>query len=314
MEKLTILAAGLALSLGLAAPAGAQRTNGGAFKLEGYRLTDAGGIKKAPVSEGFQGMAIYKDYLVSLRDNGYASLYKLHPDGTFSQTAIFPLGSQTKYNHANVANFGVERYAKGDAMPLLYVSQTRTDPEKGYKDACYVERILPEGKAELVQTIVLDDHDKYYGWAVQWAIDKKRRRLVGFGNTITNDDPKNNFRIMVFKLPKLKAGKMVTLQKEDILENYLIQDYMPTFPHVQVGQGGVMAGDCLVMPTGGGSNTFPSMIYSWNLRHHRMESVLNMQTQVPFEFEDCDFFHDKLYIQCNKTRDYGRMLIMSWEK
>lgn len=314
MKKLTLLAAGLALSLGIAAPAGAQRTKGGAFKLEGYKLTDAGEIKKAPVSESFQGMAIYKNYLVSLYNNGYAAIYRLSPDGTFSRTATFSLGSQTKYNHANVANFGVERYAKEDVLPLLYVSQTRTDPEKNYKDACYVERIMPEGKAELVQTILLGDHDKYYGWAVQWAIDKKRKRLIGFGNTITNDNPKNNFRVMVFKLPKLKDGKTVVLQSSDILENYLIQDYMPTFPHVQVGQGGVVAGDCLVMPTGVGSNTFPSMIYSWNLKHHRMESVLNMQTQVPFEFEDCDFFQNKLYLQCNKAKDYGRMLIMSWEK
>lgn len=250
--------------------------------------------------------------MVGLYNAGYASLYKIHPDGTFVRLSTFPLGSNSKYNHANVANFGVEKYAKGDVLPLLYVSQTKTDKEKNITDACFVERILPEGRAELVQTILLDNHNDYYGWAVQWAVDKKRKRLIGFGNTIDNNNPKNNFRIMVFKLPTLKQGKTVVLKKEDIIENYLIQDYDKSYPHVQIGQGGVVAGNCLVMPTGVGSSQYPSVIYSWDLKNRKMVSVLNMQSEVPFEFEDCDFFQNKMYIQCNEGAQ-GRMKIMEWK-
>ena len=281
------------------------------FDLANYTLHDGGGLKKG-VNESFQGLAIYKEYMVGLYNAGYASLYKIHPDGTFVRLSTFPLGSNSKYNHANVANFGVEKYAKGDVLPLLYVSQTKTDKEKNITDACFVERILPEGRAELVQTILLDNHNDYYGWAVQWAVDKKRKRLIGFGNTIDNNNPKNNFRIMVFKLPTLKQGKTVVLKKEDIIENYLIQDYDKSYPHVQIGQGGVVAGNCLVMPTGVGSSQYPSVIYSWDLKNKKMVSVLNMQSEVPFEFEDCDFFQNKMYIQCNEGAQ-GRMKIMEWK-
>lgn len=288
----------------------AQKTKKGIFDLSGYTLTDAGPLQRVE-KESFQGMAIYKDYLVSLNNTGWATLYQLQKDGTYTKQHTFKLGSWSKNNHANVANFGVEFYEKGDAMPLLYVSQTKTDKEQNLTDACFVERIHPNGRAELVQTIVLDKHDEYYGNAVQWAIDKKRKLLVGFGNTKHNRDPKNHFRIMTFKLPKLKQGQKVILTEKDILENYLIQDYDTTFPHIQIGQGGVVAGHCLVMPTGLGSGGFDSVIYSWDLKKHRIVNAINMQQEVPFEFEDCDFFQDKLYIQCNKGKG-GQMLIMNW--
>lgn len=311
MKKTMIGALVVTLALGMGNTVCAQKTKGGVFDLANYTLHDGGVLKKS-VNESFQGLAIYKEYMVGLYNAGYASLYKIHPDGTFVRLSTFPLGSNSKYNHANVANFGVEKYAKGDVLPLLYVSQTKTDKEKNITDACFVERILPEGRAELVQTILLDNHNDYYGWAVQWAVDKKRKRLIGFGNTIDNNNPKNNFRIMVFKLPTLKQGKTVVLKKEDIIENYLIQDYDKSYPHVQIGQGGVVAGNCLVMPTGVGSSQYPSVIYSWDLKNKKMVSVLNMQSEVPFEFEDCDFFQNKMYIQCNEGVQ-GRMKIMEWK-
>lgn len=308
MKRTFFCALAVAVALG-SGVADAQKLKGGVLDLADCSIADAGPLVR-PGNEGFQGFAIHKNFMVSLQNGGYASLAKLMPDGKWTAFVNFPLGSQSKYNHANVANFGVERVEKSDAMPVLYVSQTKTDKDRNMTDACFVERILPEGKAELVQTILLGDHDRYYGWAVQWAIDKKHKRLIGFGNTINNTDPANNFRVMVFKLPKLKQGKTVVLGKEDILENYLIQDYDKTFPHVQIGQGGVVAGDCLIMPTGGGTEQYPSMLYVWNLKKRAMVNALNMQAQVPFEFEDCDFFGDKLYIQCNQGAG-GRMQIVT---
>ena len=307
---LAILACVIVGSVG--STASAQKLKNGVMDLSGYTLTDAGVLKRGAVNEGFQGFAIHKDYMVSLRNGGYASLARLRPDGSWTEFVNFPLGSQSKYNHANVANFGVERVDKADPMPVLYVSQTRTDKDKNITDACFVERILPEGKAELVQTILLDNHNDYYGWAVQWAIDKKHRRLIGFGNTINNTDPANRFRIMVFKLPKLKQGSTVILKNSDIIENYLIQDYDPAFPAVQIGQGGVIAGDCLIMPTGVGTKQYPSVIYSWNLKKHTMVNAINMQAEVPFEFEDCDFYNNRLYVQCNNAAN-GQMQILSWK-
>lgn len=286
----------------------AQKTKGGVFNLANYTLVD-GGIIERPVNETFQGFAIHKNYMIGLNNTGHASLYRLQDDGSFTKLNSFNLGSHSKHNHANVADFGVEYYAKGDAMPVLYVSQC----QKGTLDTCYVERISPEGKAELVQSIVFEAHDKYYGYAVQWVVDKKKKLLIGFGNTIQNYDPKNQLRITVFKLPKLKDGKAVVLKEADIIETYVIQDYDKTFPNVQVGQGAVIAGNCIIMPTGIGLEKYPSVIYSWDLKNHKMVSAINMQGEVPFEFEDCDFYNDRLYIQCNYGSK-GHMMIMEWNK
>ena len=311
MNRILTGALVVALSFNAFGTSTAQKLKSGIFNLGNYTLRDGGEIKRS-VNESFQGLAIYKEYMVGLYNGGTASVYKLHPDGTFTRLNTFELGSKSRFNHSNVANFGVERYQKGDILPLLYVSQTKTDKEKNITDACFVERILPEGKAELVQTITLGNHDKYYGWAVQWAVDKKKKRLIGFGNTIDNTNPNNRFRIMVFRLPKLRDGANVVLQEKDIIENYLIQDHDPSFPNVQIGQGGVVVGISLIMPTGVGSDKFPSMIYSWNLKTHKMTNAIKMQSEVPYEFEDCDFFQNNLYIQCNNG-NAGRMKIMSWK-
>ena len=257
------------------------------------------------------GVSVIPTSVAAYTSDEYTDSY-LIDDADTSIAYVMAWGKNISNPAAKLFMEAVQKYAKGDVLPLLYVSQTKTDKEKNITDACFVERILPEGRAELVQTILLDNHNDYYGWAVQWAVDKKRKRLIGFGNTIDNNNPKNNFRIMVFKLPTLKQGKTVVLKKEDIIENYLIQDYDMSYPHVQIGQGGVVAGNCLVMPTGVGSSQYPSVIYSWDLKNKKMVSVLNMQSEVPFEFEDCDFFQNKMYIQCNEGAQ-GRMKIMEWK-
>ena len=108
MKKTMIGALVVTLALGMGNTVCAQKTKGGVFDLANYTLHDGGVLKKG-VNESFQGLAIYKEYMVGLYNAGYASLYKIHPDGTFVRLSTFPLGSNSKYNHANVANFGVER-------------------------------------------------------------------------------------------------------------------------------------------------------------------------------------------------------------
>ena len=96
----------LAFVLGTGNSASAQKTKGGVFRLTGYTLKDGGLLKKG-VEKSLQGLAIHKDYMVGLYNEGFASLYKIHPDGSFVRLSTFPLGSKSKYNHVNVANFGV---------------------------------------------------------------------------------------------------------------------------------------------------------------------------------------------------------------
>lgn len=304
---IAIMAAAVAVS-GTGFSAYAQKTKKGVMDLSGYELKD-GGLVERPVDKSFQGLAIHKNYMVGLNDTGYASLYKLADDGSFTRVSDFALGSRSDYNHANVADFGVEYYAKGDAMPVLYVSQCKTDKETNVKDACYVERISPDGKSETVQTILFDAVRKYYRGSLQYVIDKKRKLMVGYGNTLGNMVPGNNYRIMIFKLPKIKDGKTVVLKEEDIVETYTIEQYDKTFPSNKIGQGATIAGNCILFPTGLGSEKYPSVIFSWDLKNHKLINAIDMTKEVPFELEDCDFYKNRLYLQCNHGKK-GHFMIM----
>ena len=248
--------------------------------------------------QSYQGMAIFKDYPVSLQNTGLATIYRLHED-SLQFLSQFPLASHTKENHANVAFFGKERYEKTDEFPLLYVSQCSKQSYKGMKDVCFVERISLTEAPQLVQTIVLDDKEGLFGYALQWMIDSKRNLLIGYGNTVENMGKGNRWRTMVFRMPKLSDDPLVHLNPKDALENYCIQDLDSRFPSNHIGQGACIVKNQMLIPVGVGTEQHPSIIYVWNLQKRRLDNILNFQSQVPHEFEDCDFYHHKLIMQTN---------------
>ena len=248
--------------------------------------------------QGYQGMAIWGDYVVSLQNTGQATIYRLHGD-KLQFVRQFPLASHTPENHANVAFFGTERYNKGDKFPLLYVSQCSKKQYKGMKDVCFVERISLTEPPRLVQTIVLDDKDGLFGYALQWTIDSKRNLLIGYGNTVENMGKGNRWRTMTFPMPKLSDGPLVRLRPENALENYCIQDIDPRFPSNHIGQGACVVKDQMFIPVGLGTEKQPSILYVWNLKKKQLDHILDFQQKVPHEFEDCDIYHRNLIMQTN---------------
>ncbi|MBQ9286655.1 MAG: hypothetical protein IJ209_10320 [Bacteroidaceae bacterium] len=258
------------------------------------QLAELQGVPK----QGYQGMSIYKDYLVSLQNTGVATIYRLRNDG-MDCLRQFKLASNDKVNHANVASFGLERYKPSDEFPLLYVSQCSRQRYKGLKDVCFVERISLTEDPRLVQTIVLDDSDGLFGYALQWVIDHRRRLLIGYGNTLENLAEGNRWRMMFFRLPALSEGPEVHLRPEDALDNYCIQDIDARFVSQQIGQGACVHKGRMYIPVGVGTEKHPSILYVWNLRRKRLEQVLNLQKLVPAEFEDCEPYHGNLIMQTN---------------
>ena len=248
--------------------------------------------------QGYQGMSIYGDHLISLQNTGLATLYRLTDSG-MERLRQFPLASSHDANHANVADFGIERFTKDDPFPVLYVSQCSRKRYEGLKDVCFVERILPDGDPQLVQTIVLDDPDGLFGYALQWVIDHRRRLLIGYGNTIENLAEGNRWRMMTFPLPRLSEGTVVHIRPEDALDNYCIQDLDSRFPSLQIGQGACVIKDWMLIPVGLGTDQQPSILYVWNLRKKRLDGIYNFQAQIPAEFEDCAPYHNTLLMQTN---------------
>jgi len=258
------------------------------------KVADLRGVPK----QGYQGMAIWGDYIVSLQNTGQATIYRFCAD-SIHKLRQFPLASQMSQNHANVAFFGTERYDKKDEFPLLYVSQCSKQRYNGMKDVCFVERISLTAPPKLVQTIVLDDDEGLFGYALQWMIDRKRNLLIGYGNTIENMGKGNRWRTMTFPMPKLSDGPIVHLQPKDAIENYCIQDLDPRFPSNHIGQGACVIKDQMFIPVGLGTEKHPSILYVWNLRKKRLDHILNFQSRVPHEFEDCEPYGRDLIMQTN---------------
>lgn len=248
--------------------------------------------------QGYQGLAIYGDYVVSLQNTGQATIYRLCDD-SLQRLRQFPLASQAAENHANVAFFGTERYDAKDEFPLLYISQCARQRYKGMKDVCFVERISLTEPPQLVQTIILDDTEGLFGYALQWIIDRKHNHLIGYGNTVENMGAGNRWRTMIFPMPHLSEGSIVHLRPSDALDNYCIQDLDSRFPSNHIGQGASVIRDQMFIPIGLGTAQHPSILYVWNLRTKRLDHIIDFQQQVPHEFEDCEPYRHDLIMQTN---------------
>ena len=250
------------------------------------------GIEK----QGYQGMDIWGQTVVSCQNTGVITLYNYDGRTLTKRGDSFPMASNDKENHSNVVSMSRTFYKEGDPLPLIYVSQCSKGRYKGMKDVCFVERIKPELNAtELVQTILYKDENKNFGYAVQWVLDNENGYLYGYGNTINNNDPQNRHRIVKFRIPEVKEG-LVTLTDADLLENYLLEETYSQ-PFNPVGQGLFIKDEVLYMPTGFGQEKAPSILYVWDLKARRMRNVIDLTKATKGELEDCAAFGSALMIQ-----------------
>lgn len=243
----------------------------------------------------YQGMDAWGKTVVSLQNQGIATVYKRTEEG-IAILGQFHLGSFHPYNHANVASFGPWKGACSDPLPLLYVSHCHKKSIQGFKDVCFVERIHPDYQGStLVQTIVYDDLSGDFGYALQWVVDRKRKRLIGYGNTVNNSDPSNRHRVIVFRLPKPSDGETVILKKEDALENYTIEA-VSEYRFNPIGQGLFVHNNQLYMPTGLGTAEHPSILYIWDLRAKKMREI-PLGAVTTGELEDISFTKGRVLLQ-----------------
>lgn len=241
--------------------------------------------------EGFQGISISGNYVASLQNTGICNLYKY--DGKrLQKVSRFKLASYAKQNHCNVASFGTEKAEKGDAMPVLYVSQAQRARYNSMKDVCLVERLTENGST-LVQTINFDDRDHIFGYALQWVIDRENNLLVGYGNTIDNENPVNRHAVIVFRLPKLSDGELVTLTRADAIDQFYLEDTFNRNINPTIGQGLCITNGKLFMPTGYGTKERPNFMYVVDIFTHRLTNIIDMRKSTSNEPEDCDVYNEE---------------------
>jgi hypothetical protein len=249
--------------------------------------------------EGYQGMDIWGNVIVSCQNTGIATIYQTDGKILTKIGESFHLGSYHESNHANVVSFSTSFLEASDPLPLLYVSQCQRKSINGRKDVIYVERIAKDFKSSsLIQTIYFKDVHHLFGYALQWVIDRDNGFLYGYGNTIDNENPQNRHRIVRFRLPTLDESTdgVVTLTDDDLLENYLIEDTYAK-PFNPIGQGLCIKNGCLFMPTGVGVVEKPSILYVWNLQTRRMQNVIDLTKATATELEDCAVYQGDLMIQ-----------------
>lgn len=249
--------------------------------------------------EGYQGMEVYGDTVLSAQNSGWLSVYTYNGEQLKQIVAPYKMDCYDKVNHSNVVSLSNYRYEKSDPLPLLYVSQCARQPWRGMKDVLFVERIAPDLKStQTVQTIYFKDTAHLFGYALQWVVDRDNDMLYGYGNTIDNENKANKHRIVKFRLPKWNEGEngLLVLTEADLLENYLLEDTY-NCPFMPIGQGLFVHRGQLFMPTGFGSADHPSVLYVWNLQTRSMQNVIDLSRSTFSELEDCALWRGSLLLQ-----------------
>lgn len=254
-----------------------------------------------------QGMAIFNDMIFVLNAGGRCDVY----DYITKQFIIsFMIGSSGKYNHCNCANWGIE-YPQGSVYPLFYVTDGL--PGSPTEWHCKVEKVNKKDTqlySECVQTIILDassfeDYGYLKPWGCpQWLVDRERGYLWVWSAKLrtlpstTGDFSNNIYHATKFRIPKLSEGEVVTLDASDVLDQ--IQFKFDAYST----QGGCMHDGKIIYSYGFGDTTSPSKIRVYDTDKKVISSTLDFEGQLDVEFEDVEFYHNKLYLNTSSKYLY----------
>ena len=266
-----------------------------------------------------QGMDIYKRYIFSLEDGGHVNVYDFKKQNPFP-IAGFELASSCKDNHANNAEFGIEK-APGGSFPLLYISNGKVGSDIEW--TCFVESIKRCGKkfsSTLVQTIKLDisgfadkGYEPIFG-APSWLIDRERKALWVFSAhqrttpAVTLRAEDNFYIAYQFRIPALAEGAEVTLTADDLVKQVI-------FPYeTWFTQAGCMYDGKIYYCFGVGvidPENRPSRIRVYDTDSGTIVAKYNLNEEVPYEMEDLVIRDGWLYVNTNTSprRGQGKPII-----
>ena len=261
-----------------------------------------------------QGMEMYKRFIFSLEDGGHVNVYDFKKaDGV--PIAGFELASSGKDNHANNAEFGIEK-KRGASFPLLYISNGKVGSDIEW--TCFVESIKRCGKtfsSELVQTIKLDisgfaakGYEPIFG-APSWLIDRERKALWVFSahqrttRAVTLRAEDNFYIAYQFRIPALSEGPEVTLTVEDLVKQVI-------FPYdVWFTQAGCMYDGKIFYCYGVGKIDpvgRPSRIRVYDTDTGSIMARYSLDEEIPYEMEDLVIRDGWIYVNTNTSPKRGQ--------
>jgi hypothetical protein len=261
-----------------------------------------------------QGMDISGRFLFSMEDGGHVNVYDFKKANPVP-IGEFELASSCKDNHANNAEFGIEK-KRGASFPLLYISNGKVGSDIEW--TCFVESIKRCGKkfsSELVQTIKLDisgfaekGYEPIFG-APSWLIDRERKNLWVFSArqrttpkvTLRAED--NIYIAYKFRIPKLSEGPEVILTVDDLQAQVL-------FPYdVWFTQSGCMLDGKIFYCYGVGvidPIDRPSRIRVYDTDTGTILAKYNLDEEIPLEMEDLVIRDGWIYVNTNNSIKRGQ--------
>ena len=261
-----------------------------------------------------QGMDISGRFLFSLEDGGHVNVYDFKKANPVP-IGGFELASSCKDNHANNAEFGIEK-KRGASFPLLYISNGKVGSDIEW--TCFVESIKRCGKkfsSELVQTIKLDisgfaekGYEPIFG-APSWLIDRERKALWVFSAhqrttpAVTLRAEDNFYIAYQFRIPALSEGSEVILTVDDLVKQ-VIFPYETWFTQAGCMLDGKIFycfGVGVIDPVGR-----PSRIRVYDTDSGTICAKYNLDEEIPYEMEDLAIRDGWIYVNTNTSIKRGQ--------
>ncbi len=261
-----------------------------------------------------QGMDISGRFLFSMEDGGHVNVYDFKKANPVP-IGGFELASSCKDNHANNAEFGIEK-KRGASFPLLYISNGKVGSDIEW--TCFVESIKRCGKkfsSELVQTIKLDisgfagkGYEPIFG-APSWLIDRERKALWVFSAhqrttpAVTLRAEDNFYIAYQFRIPALSEGSEVILTVDDLVKQVL-------FPYeTWFTQAGCMLDGKIFYCFGVGvidPEGRPSRLRVYDTDSGTICAKYNLDEEIPYEMEDLAIRDGWIYVNTNNSIKRGQ--------
>ena len=261
-----------------------------------------------------QGMDISGRFLFSLEDGGHVNVYDFKKANPVP-IGGFELASSCKDNHANNAEFGIEK-KRGASFPLLYISNGKVGSDIEW--TCFVESIKRCGKkfsSELVQTIKLyisgfaeKGYEPIFG-APSWLIDRERKALWVFSAhqrttpAVTLRAEDNFYIAYQFRIPALSEGSEVILTVDDLVKQ-VIFPYETWFTQAGCMLDGKIFycfGVGVIDPVGR-----PSRIRVYDTDSGTICAKYNLDEEIPYEMEDLAIRDGWIYVNTNTSPRRGQ--------
>lgn len=218
-----------------------------------------------------QGLGIYGNHAVIIRDKGWCEIYDLEKKQTESFYKL-----ENNDSHCNNAVFGPSKLSEDSLFPLMYIS------EDNGGHACFVTE-LGWDSSRIVQKIYYDGDKESYPGPIDWIVDRENGHIYTYGGVRWGMRWLKGFRLP--SLDDSDENGEVHLTPEDVI-------FEMTYNEVGIGQGGFIKDGKVYFSAG-----YPPFHCKLHVFDMEAKEEILCQELLPLQYEPegIDIVGDKLY-------------------